>query len=165
MLSAVGYFSLFPLLFHVDLLIIRYSLYLAYMCFMYVAYVRFYKDYPKMNILEDMYIYGLMLIPIYEHIIGPWTGLNARLPFIPLLLYSTYCGIGVLYCFIRYYIHALEFKLETTMTTTSAKAKHKTKISKESDRNILSSASKAFKTDEPLVKTKVKQEKKKSKAN
>lgn len=124
MLSAVGYCSLFPLLFHIDLLVIRYSLYVAYMGFMYTQYVRFYKHYPAMNLLEDMYIYGLVLLPIYEHVISPLTGLNEKLPFMPLLLYSMYCGVGVSYCFIRYYIHALDLK-RLPKTTTKTKTTKK----------------------------------------
>lgn len=123
MLSAVGHFSLFPLLFHIDLLIIRYSLYLAYMGYMYTRYLSIHKDYPDMNLLEDCYIHGLLLIPIYEHLIGWLTGLNEKYPFLPLLLYSTYCAVGVLYCYIRYYIYALDLKATTTITTKKSKTK------------------------------------------
>lgn len=123
MLSAVGHFSLFPLLFHIDLLVIRYSLYLAYMGYMYIRYVAIHKDYPDMNLLEDCYIHGLLLIPVYEHLIGWLTGLNKKYPFLPLLLYSSYCAVGILYCYIRYYIFALNLKTIPTVKTKKSKAK------------------------------------------
>ncbi|XP_065364538.1 probable dolichyl pyrophosphate Glc1Man9GlcNAc2 alpha-1,3-glucosyltransferase [Calliphora vicina] len=125
MLSAVGLFSLFPLLFHFDLLIIRYSSYLAYMGYMYTRYLYVHKDYPDMSLLEDCYIHGLVIIPIYEHLIGWLTGLNEKLPFLPLLMYSTYCAVGVLYSFIRYYIYALELKAISNTKTTTSKTKTK----------------------------------------
>ncbi|XP_073833965.1 ALG6/ALG8 family glucosyltransferase xit [Musca autumnalis] len=169
MLSAVGYFSLFPLLFQVDLFVIRYSLYLAYMAFMYLAYIRFYQSHPAMNILEDLYIYGLVLIPIYEHIVGPMTGLNDKLSFVPLLLYSSYCGVGVTYCFIRYYIYALELKLGTTTSTTTIKAnkKHEKHHHQQQQTNlrskIVSNSSLASKSNAEVKTKTVKHQTKKSK--
>ncbi|XP_075159185.1 ALG6/ALG8 family glucosyltransferase xit [Haematobia irritans] len=161
-LSAVGYFSLFPLLFHIDLLVIRYALYLAYMGFMYIAFVRFYRQRFDMNSLERIYIGGLVLIPTYEHVIGPVTGLNVKLPFVPLLLYSTYCGVGVLYFFIFYYLHALDLRLvkltkATTTTTTKANLNKQTKLRKDV---TSSSSSKSPKSSESQTKTKTKQVKK-----
>ena len=132
MLSAIGYFSLFPLLFHIDLILIRYCLYFAYVGYMYYSYLHVHKDYPDMSILEDCYIYGLLFIPIYEHFIGWLTGLNTKLPFLPLLMYSTYCAIGVLYCFIRYYLYALDLKATTT-TVKTKKIKTTSKTKKNSE--------------------------------
>ncbi|XP_023291817.2 probable dolichyl pyrophosphate Glc1Man9GlcNAc2 alpha-1,3-glucosyltransferase isoform X1 [Lucilia cuprina] len=161
MLSAVGLFSLFPLLFHIDLLIIRYSAYLAYMGYMYTRYVYVHKDYPDMNLLEDCYIHGLVIIPIYEHLIGWLTGLNEKLPFLPLLMYSTYCGIGVLYCFIRYYIHALDHKtIITSAKTTKSKTKTNNIKNIETSSKTSSQHVTASSADESLLpqsaKTKVK---------
>lgn len=88
---------------------------------MYTRYLYVHKDYPDMSLLEDCYIHGLVIIPIYEHLIGWLTGLNEKLPFLPLLMYSTYCAIGVLYCFIRYYLYALELNTMTTKSKTKTK--------------------------------------------
>lgn len=115
---------------------------------MYTRYVSFHKDFPDMTLLEDCYIHGLLLIPIYEHLIGWLTGLNERYPFIPLLLYSTYCAVGVLYCFIRYYIHALldhKVTVKSTKTKTTTKSKTKAKLNVEKS----SASSSKPKTKEP----------------
>lgn len=83
-----------------------------------------------MNILEILYVFGLLLIPLYEHVIAPLTGLHQRLPFMPLLLTSVYCSCGVSYVFIAYYVHALDIRLKTKQTsikTASKPTKAKTK--------------------------------------
>ncbi|KAI9582158.1 probable dolichyl pyrophosphate Glc1Man9GlcNAc2 alpha-1,3-glucosyltransferase isoform X1 [Glossina fuscipes] len=110
LLSAAGYYSLFPLLFDSDLIVIRYSLYLAYMTFMDAQMLRFYKTPPIMNLWEDLYIDGFVLLPLYDHVISPVMSLNEKLPFLSLLLTSVYCSVGVLYVFVRYYLYALDLK-------------------------------------------------------
>ncbi|XP_034489946.1 probable dolichyl pyrophosphate Glc1Man9GlcNAc2 alpha-1,3-glucosyltransferase [Drosophila innubila] len=133
-LSVAGYFSLFPLLFEVDLLVPRYSLYLAYMAMMYGQLERMYKPKPKFHILEWLYFLGFLAIPIYEHVVSRMLGLHTRLPFMPLLLTSVYSALGVLYFFVRYYIYALDITWESLgkrrvpqIKFSAAKRKRKTK--------------------------------------
>ena len=128
-LSICGYFSLFPLLFHMDLYVIRYSLYLAYMSFMYAQYRSLYKQLnPGLNPLEVLYIIGFLAFPLYEHVIAPILGLNKKLPFMPLLLTSVYCSLGVLYVFIRYYWFTLSsdvLSIRSKVKLKKTKTKHK----------------------------------------
>ncbi|XP_020715487.1 probable dolichyl pyrophosphate Glc1Man9GlcNAc2 alpha-1,3-glucosyltransferase isoform X3 [Ceratitis capitata] len=136
LLSVVGYFSLFPLLFETSLLVLRYALYLFYMFLMYGQMVRLYtplRDY-KTNLIENCYIYGFVLLPIYEHILSVNLNLHLSLPFLPLLLTSVYCALGVTYFFISYYLYTLGikpvalFKSFTKIETTSkTKTKSKTR--------------------------------------
>lgn len=136
-LSISGYFSLFPLLFHIDLFLIRYSLYLAYVSFMFTQFRRLYKQtQPKLNILEWFYVFGFIFIPIYEHLVAPLMGFNKKLPFMPLLLTSVYCSFGVLYVFVRYYIltlssedalHSSKMENSKKDIKTKSKTKQKTK--------------------------------------
>ena len=136
-LSICGYFSLFPLLFHTDLFLIRYSLFLAYISFMYGQFRRLYREpHFQLHLLEWLYVLGFLGLPLYEHFVAPFMGLNQKLPFMPLLLTSVYCSLGVLYVFLRYYILTLssnsinsiknDSKLELTKKSKS-KLKQKTK--------------------------------------
>ncbi|XP_067641640.1 probable dolichyl pyrophosphate Glc1Man9GlcNAc2 alpha-1,3-glucosyltransferase isoform X2 [Eurosta solidaginis] len=108
-LSIVGYFSLLPLLFQTNLLLLRYALYLGYIAAMYGQLVRIYPNMPnlQLSIIEDIYLYGFICMPIYEHVVSPLFGLQLKLPFMPLLLTSLYCSLGVTYFFISYYLHTL----------------------------------------------------------
>lgn len=111
LLCAAGYWSLFPLLFHLDLLVLRYAMYLGYMTFMLTQIFRFYVKPFYLNSFETLYLIGLLtVLPIYEHIVAPLTGLNVRLPFLKLLLTSLYCCVGVCYVYIRYYIFVLRLQ-------------------------------------------------------
>uniref|UniRef100_A0A1B0FMS8 Alpha-1,3-glucosyltransferase n=1 Tax=Glossina morsitans morsitans TaxID=37546 RepID=A0A1B0FMS8_GLOMM len=136
LLSAAGYYSLFPLLFDSDLIVIRYSLYLAYMTFMDAQMLRFYKTPPIMNVWEDLYIDGFVLLPLYDHVISPAMSLNEKLPFLSLLLTSVYCSVGVLYVFVRYYLYALDLKFafkqkgKRELSRMETKSRMKTQVKK-----------------------------------
>lgn len=110
LLSTVGHFSLFPLLFPVQLIFIKVLLLLLYTS--YAFYVQ-YKIHlvstcryslPLLNIVETLYIYGLGVVFLYENVIHSLLGLNSKLPFLPLMLNSFYCGLGVVYCWAKYYL-------------------------------------------------------------
>lgn len=129
-LSITSYFSLFPLLFEVDLLLPRYSLYGAYVAMMYGQLERLYKPKPTFNLLEWLYMLGFICIPIYEHFLSRLLGLHDRLPFMPLLLTSVYSALGVLYFYVRYYIYALDISWQSRaprIQSSAAKRKRKTK--------------------------------------
>ncbi|XP_055843629.1 probable dolichyl pyrophosphate Glc1Man9GlcNAc2 alpha-1,3-glucosyltransferase [Episyrphus balteatus] len=103
LLSFVGNFSLFPLLFTPELAIVKYSLFLAYTSAHYVLLKLLHQ---KMNFhwYEIVYLCGFIMLPMFEHIISPILNLNTKLPFLPLLLTSIYCSVGILYTFLSYYI-------------------------------------------------------------
>lgn len=127
LLSIVGLYSLFPLLFHIDLLIIRYSLYLFYVAAMYGQIMRIFNSPIILHLYERIYLLGFIGLPIYEHIISPLFGLSKNLPFMPLLLTSLYCSIGIIYFFITYYVHLLSIGTISVKSKTSAKHKSKLK--------------------------------------
>lgn len=129
-LSIASYFSLFPLLFEVDLLLPRYSLYGAYVAMMYGQLERLYKAKPTFHLLEWLYMLGFIGIPIYEHLLSRLLGLHERLPFMPLLLTSVYSALGVLYFYVRYYLYALDITWQSRapkIKSSAAKRKRKTK--------------------------------------
>lgn len=102
LLSFVGNFSLFPLLFTPELIIVKYSLFLAYSS---VHFVLLKSLHLKLVFqwYEQIYLLGCTILPLYEHIVSPMLHLNTRLPFLKLLLMSVYCSLGILYSFLRYY--------------------------------------------------------------
>ncbi|XP_059162960.1 probable dolichyl pyrophosphate Glc1Man9GlcNAc2 alpha-1,3-glucosyltransferase [Physella acuta] len=58
---------------------------------------------PLLNLTESIYIWGLLALGLFNSI-GFWMfGIEKRYPFLPLLLTSVYCSLGVLYCWLEFY--------------------------------------------------------------
>ncbi|XP_066248706.1 dolichyl pyrophosphate Glc1Man9GlcNAc2 alpha-1,3-glucosyltransferase [Euwallacea similis] len=113
MLATIGHYSLFPLLFPVSLIFVKILLLILYTS--YAFYVE-YKIHlasacryslPLLNIAESLYLLGLTLVFFYENVIHKLSGLDSKLPFLPLMLTSFYCSLGVVYCWARYYFQLL----------------------------------------------------------
>ncbi|CAG2193836.1 ALG8 [Mytilus edulis] len=66
---------------------------------------------PLCSTLETLYLLGIVPLEIYNSIIHPVLGLDQRLPFIPLMLTSVYCAIGIMYCWIKFYILTFQEKM------------------------------------------------------
>ncbi|GFR81799.1 alpha-1,3-glucosyltransferase [Elysia marginata] len=61
---------------------------------------------PLLSPGESAYLWGLAALGIFNSGLPTWLlGLNilSHLPFLPLLLTSVYCAIGVVYCWLRFY--------------------------------------------------------------
>ena len=105
-ISAVGHFSLFPLLFNEELLLIKLSMYLIYTTASYFCIRSIFKT----NILksyEIIYLIGLALIFLYEHLLQYILKFDHKFPFLPLMLTSVYCSIGVSFFWLKYYVNYL----------------------------------------------------------
>lgn len=105
-LSIVSHFSLFPLLFKSNLAVIKISLLITHTL---IITNSFKKLWPSVSwkiepIHELLYIIGLIGILFYEFCIQYLLNLDKRLPFLPLLLTSAYCSIGIIYFWLKYYI-------------------------------------------------------------
>ncbi|CAD7090990.1 unnamed protein product [Hermetia illucens] len=122
-LGAIGYYSLFPLLFRPELLLVKVSYYLAYMLLSWICLKHIHRT-LHLNIVEILYIFGLSSLLVYEHCVQYLIGFDKKLPFLPLLMTSVYCALGVLYFFCQYYVR---FLLNTEIVHRSSKHKHKTK--------------------------------------
>uniref|UniRef100_A0A1A9WVA2 Alpha-1,3-glucosyltransferase n=1 Tax=Glossina brevipalpis TaxID=37001 RepID=A0A1A9WVA2_9MUSC len=135
-LSASGYYSLFPLLFDPELIVIRYSLYLAYIIFMIVQMYEFHNTRPIMNKWEKLYVGGFVLLPLYDHVISHVMRLDEKLPFLSLMLTSVYCAVGVLYVFMSYYLYVLDLKFtfkqkrKRNLSRSETKSKMKNQVKK-----------------------------------
>ncbi|XP_030033553.2 probable dolichyl pyrophosphate Glc1Man9GlcNAc2 alpha-1,3-glucosyltransferase isoform X2 [Manduca sexta] len=129
-ISTVGHYSLFPLLYPKNLLAIKIFMLLTHAAFAFGNIPLLYdtKGKPKrrgflrlpmLNQLESFYIYGLIILCLYEHVIHVALGLNKTLPFLPLMLTSVYCAIGVFYFWIYYYCYFLAFNVSRVPTFTT----------------------------------------------
>jgi len=116
LLSVVGHFSLFPLIFTPAEAPIKIVYFLGFT----VASYRYLDsnlvpsssaEKPLLNPAEKLYVAGLALVQIYVGL-GHWLlGLVDVLPFLPLMVVSCYCAVGVLYVWIKFYIHTTKLPL------------------------------------------------------
>ncbi|KAJ9575770.1 hypothetical protein L9F63_007416, partial [Diploptera punctata] len=113
LLSTVGHYSLFPLLFTAFELPIKFILLIIHSTYAFANLANLFDIkknslcLPLLNIVESIYLIGLIPLFIFENIIHPWLGLDKRLPFLPLMLTSVYCSLGVMYFWLKYYWHFL----------------------------------------------------------
>jgi len=53
--------------------------------------------------VESLYLAGLLPLEVFTGLLHPVLGLSRSLPFLPLLLTSLYCAVGVTYCWLKFY--------------------------------------------------------------
>lgn len=102
-LGTLGYYSLFPLLFKPNLLFIKIGLFGAYTALTILAFQKMYSK----NLLKNheiIYLFGLLGLFAYENFFHYLLSFNIIFPFLPLMLTSVYCAVGVLYFWVIYYI-------------------------------------------------------------
>lgn len=131
-ISTVGHYSLFPLLYPKNLIAIKVFMLLTHCAIAFGNIPALYVN-PKMKAskkrrvlrlpmlghLETLYIYGLICLCVYETGIHSSLGLDKTLPFLPLMLTSVYCSLGVFYFWICYYYYFLNFNLSKVRVSTT----------------------------------------------
>lgn len=132
-LSIVGVYSLFPLLHPANLLLVKLSLYLGYILLQLVAFRVLFNI--RFNILERVYCLGFIPLFLYTEILhNQMPVLKERLPFLPLLLTSVYCALGVFYFWVTVTWKFVSVRVtpmgsvtttKTTTITTSSTVKSK----------------------------------------
>lgn len=123
-MSIVTNYSLLPLLFTPELLIIKLSLFLLYAMFTIYCTSKIYKNWETLlPIYEQGYILGFIVVFVYENFIQYLFGLNVKMPFLPLLLTSFYCSLGVIYFWVRYYFWFMMLKNSSHKITIKSKQK------------------------------------------
>lgn len=135
LLSIVANYSLFPLLFPHNLLWIKTTLFLSYLaviiCGAHILHhLKSWRDYLMMH--ELLYSIGFVGLFSFEQFIQFAFKLDQRLPFLPLLLTSVYCSVGITYFWLKYYLKFLlannshataKSKKATSATNKNAKQK------------------------------------------
>lgn len=109
-LSIVSHFSLFPLLFKPNLALIKISLLLTYILIHFNGIRHLWPSMHRKHILpmhELLYSFGFIALLFYEFILQYVLNFDEKLPFLPLLLTSVYCSIGIMYFWLKYYAEFL----------------------------------------------------------
>uniref|UniRef100_A0A4W3JW64 Alpha-1,3-glucosyltransferase n=1 Tax=Callorhinchus milii TaxID=7868 RepID=A0A4W3JW64_CALMI len=107
-LVTTGHFSFFPLLFTGPELPLKICLMLLFTVYSFSALRSlFRKEGPLLNWPESIYLIGLVPLEVICEIIYPLSPWQLSFPFVPLLLTSMYCAIGVTYSWIKLYISIL----------------------------------------------------------
>ncbi|XP_069134127.1 dolichyl pyrophosphate Glc1Man9GlcNAc2 alpha-1,3-glucosyltransferase-like [Argopecten irradians] len=105
-LSTVGHYSLFPLLFTPAESVIKVALVLIFTLYAFTSLGNVYRfpwtiPLPLLSKLESVYVLGIVPLELFNSLGHPL--LFRRLPFLPLMLTSVYCAIGVTYCWLKFY--------------------------------------------------------------
>ncbi|XP_071086972.1 dolichyl pyrophosphate Glc1Man9GlcNAc2 alpha-1,3-glucosyltransferase-like [Haliotis cracherodii] len=108
-LSTIGGYSLFPLLFTQFETPIKILLLALYTFYAFTSLGRIHgiparpTALPLLSSLESLYLLGIVPLEIYNSVGHSALGLSQRFPFVPLLLTSVYCAFGITYCWLRFY--------------------------------------------------------------
>ncbi|XP_045149020.1 probable dolichyl pyrophosphate Glc1Man9GlcNAc2 alpha-1,3-glucosyltransferase [Echinops telfairi] len=107
-LTTAGHYSLFPLLFTAPELPIKTLLMLLFTIYSISSLkMLFRKEKPLFNWMEKVYLLGLGPLEICCEFIFPLTAWRPQYPFIPLLLTSVYCAVGITYAWFQLYVSVL----------------------------------------------------------
>lgn len=138
-LTIVGVYSLFPLLHPTNLLIIKLTLWLSYVLVQLVSYRTIFDI--RFNILERVYCLGFGPLFFYTEIVHHQIPVAVnRLPFLPLLLTSVYCAVGVTYFWltVSYKFVAVRVggeQLNTVQGVTKTSIVTKTEVTRKEKKN------------------------------
>nr|XP_022319221.1 probable dolichyl pyrophosphate Glc1Man9GlcNAc2 alpha-1,3-glucosyltransferase isoform X1 [Crassostrea virginica]XP_022319426.1 probable dolichyl pyrophosphate Glc1Man9GlcNAc2 alpha-1,3-glucosyltransferase isoform X1 [Crassostrea virginica] len=108
-LSTTGHYSLFPLLFTPAETTTKILLMLLYSIFAFSSLGYIYKSnwslksLPLLNSLESIYIIGLLPLELWNSAIFPVLDFSEKFPFLPLMLTSVYCSVGIIHSWIKFY--------------------------------------------------------------
>uniref|UniRef100_A0AAG5CNQ8 Alpha-1,3-glucosyltransferase n=1 Tax=Anopheles atroparvus TaxID=41427 RepID=A0AAG5CNQ8_ANOAO len=102
-LGVVAHYSLFPLLFKPELTLVKISLHVAYTAVSVLLLKLLHRE-AFFRLHEFLYLAGFPILCVYENVVHGAIGLQERLPFLPLLLTSVYCAVGVVYFWLSYQV-------------------------------------------------------------
>lgn len=107
-LTTAGHYSLFPLLFTAPELPIKILLMLLFTIYSISSLkTLFRKEKPLFNWMETFYLLGLGPLEVFCEFLFPFTSWKLKFPFIPLLLTSVYCAVGIIYAWFKLYVSVL----------------------------------------------------------
>ncbi|XP_076467926.1 dolichyl pyrophosphate Glc1Man9GlcNAc2 alpha-1,3-glucosyltransferase-like [Babylonia areolata] len=122
-LSTIGHYSLFPLIFtpfenFTKVLLLAMSTIYTFLSLgnIHGSQSRSYLQLPLLSMLESVYLLGIIPLETYNSFVHHYLGLTERLPFLPLLLTSVYCAVGVSYCWLRFYLLMFDSRVKKVKT-------------------------------------------------
>lgn len=97
-LSIVSTYSLFPLLFEAQEYPIKVTILVVYALVMWLAFSTLFETNgkPLVTPSEKVYLGGLVVVEVYGQCLHPFL-FGSALPFLPLMLTSVYCAVGMVY--------------------------------------------------------------------
>lgn len=103
-LTTTGHYSLFPLVFTAAEVPIKVLLMLIFVIFSFTALKKLHRGQGSLlHPLESIYLLGLVPVAIACEVVFPLSPWQQKLPFLPLLVTSVYCSLGVCYSFLCLY--------------------------------------------------------------
>lgn len=116
LLSITGHVSLFPLLFTPFENVLKVVVVLTYSLASYSFLSALHYD-PKSKATllkfrswERFFLYGLAAVALFESCIYSMVDPSGRLPFLPLMIMSVYCAIGIIYVWLLFVIGSLKIE-------------------------------------------------------
>ncbi|NXO05379.1 ALG8 glucosyltransferase, partial [Rhinopomastus cyanomelas] len=107
-LTTTGHFSLFPLLFTPAELPIKILLMLLFTVYSFSSLKSlFRREKPLLNWLETVYLVQLVPLEVFCEVVFPLMPWQQHFPFVPLLLTSVYCALGITYAWLKLYVSVL----------------------------------------------------------
>ncbi|KAK1336155.1 hypothetical protein QTO34_003957 [Cnephaeus nilssonii] len=107
-LTTTGHYSLFPLLFTAPELPIKILLMLLFTIYSISSLkTLFRKEKPLFNWMETFYLLGLGPLEVFCEFVFPFTSWKLKYSFLPLLLTSAYCAVGITYAWFKLYVSVL----------------------------------------------------------
>ena len=82
---------------------------------------------PFVTWYENLYLIGLIPLYLYTELGHPLLGLQTKLPFIPLMMTSLYCSVGVIWSWLVLYLDFLLEKDGVVNNKTNSRAKLKSR--------------------------------------
>ena len=112
LLSITGHVSLFPLLFTSFENVTKVFLVLTYSLVSYALLSALFTDPKTKNktsllqfwVWERFYLYGLVVVALFECCLHSVIDPSGTMPFLPLLCMSVYCSLGILYVWILFVV-------------------------------------------------------------
>ncbi|KAB7505799.1 putative dolichyl pyrophosphate Glc1Man9GlcNAc2 alpha-1,3-glucosyltransferase [Armadillidium nasatum] len=106
-LNVISQYSLFPLIFTPEETVLKVTALLLHSSLLFSLLEKYWRSRFKpssfLNMYELLYILGLLFVFLYNQFIHHLLGLHISLPFLPLMITSVYCSIGILYCWFGLY--------------------------------------------------------------
>lgn len=108
LLTTTGHYSLFPLLFTAPEMPVKVLLMLLFTLFSFTSLkTLFSKEGRLLGCVEAVYLAGLVPLEVLCEWVYPLTPWQSSMPFLPLLVTSAYCALGVTYSFCTLYLSLL----------------------------------------------------------
>lgn len=114
LLSITGHVSLFPLLFTPFENVLKIVVVLTYSLASYSFLSALHYDPKSKGTLlkfrswERFFLYGLGFVALFESCIHSMVDPSGRLPFLPLMIMSVYCAVGIIYVWFSFVIGSLK---------------------------------------------------------